>query len=234
MKIKIVGAVLALSALMTACDPPKGGDQAEPICLVAHGTFATNFFLKTGAGCPATRNEVVGFQKYSPDRSKPGFVAATPWDVHNAATTPTPPYAQGDFTAKDPQNDLCTVPSMTPVTTAGAPTYTFSNVTFYVTPRSPGTQVKGTVRIQDGACDGTYDFYGMYPAVDCTGEAFPETDPRLCDPVAAPLEGYPTGSGINPDFKTSCIPEPTREVAHCYPTTEANNGQLASDFLRAQ
>lgn len=229
MKTKIAAAVVTLAALASGCNQ-KGGDQAKPICLVAHGAFAVNYFVKAGqpAGCEALTLEAAGFQRYSPDRAKPGNLAISPEAIAanvglNELTTP---FALGTFTTNDPDaSDLCKVPTFQQPATIGEGaeqiSYTYSNVEFYVTAASPGTQVKGEVAVTSGGTTCGYTFYGMYPAVGCAEDAD-------CNPVADPATQRYTGSGINPDFPTKC----NTDVGYCQAVDAPGSSTPRSDFVK--
>jgi hypothetical protein len=100
--------------------------------------------------------------------------------------------------------------------------YEWSNVRLYVTAAYPGTQMVAdlTYTDADSGCTASYSVNGLWPAVSCRvveevkdadgnltcdkdGNVITTTklDPALCDPVADPSAGRPTGSGINPDLK---------------------------------
>jgi hypothetical protein len=104
----------------------------------------------------------------------------------------------------DPEDDEW-VPTDTATETTLSPassvTYTFNNAKWYTTARSPGITFTSDVnykQVRDGVtCEATYKAVGLWPAVHCSA-------PVDCDPCADPLHGRPTGSGINPDLKTTC------------------------------
>lgn len=108
----------------------------------------------------------------------------------------------------------------------------WSNIRLYVTAAYPGTQMVGEFTYTDGGCSASYDVIGLWPAVSCRtqvtatiindmgkeetkpacdadGNLITKLDPALCDPVADPTHGRPTGSGINPDLKkrVTCDPD---------------------------
>ena len=107
-------------------------------------------------------------------------------------------------------------------------TYAWSNLTAYVTAQSNGTQLTADLVYSDTAAglNCTYKVQLLSPSVDCTlvdttkpspkpildANGKPQPDPTACLPAANDGAGngatkHPTGSGINPDFKTHCDPE---------------------------
>lgn len=136
---------------------------------------------------------------------------------------PKAPTSRGDFVSVSPDdNNVCSVPSLTPASVqipAGSAVpaadveYTWSNVRIYVTEAYPGTQMAADLTLRDGDCTASYKVVGLWPAVSCevtgmNGEGAGVGDPDLCDPVANPAMGRPTGSGINPDFKDNLMCDP--------------------------
>jgi hypothetical protein len=94
----------------------------------------------------------------------------------------------------------------------------WKNVRVYVSAGVPGTQAVGEMRFEDvtAGCFSEYKFVAIYPSVDCQiydeeGNGTGMGDSRNCDPNPNPAEGRVFGSGINPDFKTTCDPD----LLHC-------------------
>jgi hypothetical protein len=130
----------------------------------------------------------------------------------------------GDFASTTPDaEDVCRVPTLTPsevalpaIDTAPATDvrYAWSNVRVRVTPAYPGTQMAADLTITQDGCSAAYKVLGLWPAVGCeklddNGNGTGQPDASRCDPEADPDAGRPTGSGINPDFKSvvACDPE---------------------------
>ena len=99
--------------------------------------------------------------------------------------------------------------------------YTWTNVRFYNTPASPGTQLVADLNYTrtegqaDGGagspCTAQYHVVGLWPAVDCTADDLPDggpppepTDVTKCSPDPDNSKNRPTGSGISPDLATKC------------------------------
>lgn len=137
------------------------------------------------------------------------------------------PYALGEFTTAEPVNDFCEIPALAPaeqnlpevpaddpadVQPATVLKYEWTNFRSYVVASAVGTQITAHLkRTQDGvACE--YDVTMLYPLVDCSApdpndkkKSIP--DVTACAPEADVDAGRPTGSGINPDFPTTCDPD---------------------------
>jgi hypothetical protein len=152
------------------------------------------------------------------------------------------PYALGDWGSAEPGGDnFCAVPSMndieqdlpavpavppgpdgggaSPFVPSKSVKYHWTNVRFYNTPASPGTQLIADLsyseQIGPGAdggappapCTGEYKVVGLWPAFDCTDDNNPMAiDETKCSPFADPSKNRPTGSGISPDLATKCDP----------------------------
>jgi hypothetical protein len=96
--------------------------------------------------------------------------------------------------------------------------YEWTNVRFYNTPASPGTQLiadltyTATKGLPDGGtmppCTGQYKAVGLWPAIPCEDENH-MIDETLC--FAEPAKGRASGSGISPDLLTRCDPD----LRHC-------------------
>ena len=102
--------------------------------------------------------------------------------------------------------------------------YQWSNVHFYNTPASPGTQLLAdltytkTEGLPDGGmgmpCTATFHVVGLWPAVSCSSDPLPDgspnpepLDPTKCSPEPDDSKGRATGSGISPDLVTRCDPD---------------------------
>jgi hypothetical protein len=89
--------------------------------------------------------------------------------------------------------------------------YEWTNVRFYNTPASPGTQLvadltltQTTGQADGGAgtpCTSQYHVVGLWPAISCEDENH-VIDDTLCN--AEPSNGRAVGSGISPDLATRC------------------------------
>lgn len=106
------------------------------------------------------------------------------------------------------------------------------NIRTYVTAGVPGTQAVGEMvfRDVDAGCEASYKFVALFPSVFCgrevdtDGDGEPddyEPDNDACSPVADPAKGRVFGSGINPDFETTCDPQ----LLHCVLTTDPLPGR---------
>ena len=134
------------------------------------------------------------------------------------------PHALGPFDAAVPDADgFCAVPELSVMSQtlealpavpddefegqdATVLTETWTDVRFYVTPAALGTQMSGRLAFTQDGCSATYDVVALYPAISCdAGDG--TMDAKLCDAVADPEAGYPTGSGISPDFLVTCDPD---------------------------
>lgn len=141
------------------------------------------------------------------------------------------PYAKGDWSGGEPVGGVCTLPTMSdavqnlpaleavpddpetpdddeslPAEPAKAFKYAWSNVQFTVSPAATGTAFLGTLEYTKDGCTATYEAWGLYPAVFC-GDAEGNPIDKFCEAEADPENGFPLGSGINPDFKVHCDPD---------------------------
>src|SRR5262249_21354166 len=140
------------------------------------------------------------------------------------------PYAAGAFAQQFPDaNNLCQVtglqpaqqsltsgPKTSPTFPADSVGYTWNNVSVYVTAAAQGTQFSADMTYTENGCTANYHVVGMWPAVTCTVSNMAPNDPKgltllnqvadpdLCNPCAEPDKGRDTGSGISPDFTTTC------------------------------
>jgi hypothetical protein len=149
------------------------------------------------------------------------------------------PYALGDWGSSGPGADnFCAVPNISvieqdlgpieavPPSDAGPGTpysppislkYEWTNVRFYATAASPGTQLiadlaytKTTHGVDGGApstCTAQFRVVGLWPAVHCESDDDPtKPDETKCSPDPDPSKNRPVGSGISPDLATRCDP----------------------------
>lgn len=78
--------------------------------------------------------------------------------------------------------------------------YTYENIEVYSAPSAPGTQLRGTVKINDGTCTAEYEMWALWPA-------------RSCDPTAElSRDNCGDAANINPDFDVACDPDLKRCV----------------------
>jgi hypothetical protein len=94
--------------------------------------------------------------------------------------------------------------------------YTWTNVNVYVTAAAQGTQFSADTTYTENGCTASYHVIGMWPAVSCTVTIPDPKDPKgltplnqvatpdLCNPCAEPDKQRFVGSGISPDFTTTC------------------------------
>jgi hypothetical protein len=149
------------------------------------------------------------------------------------------PHALGDWGSAEPGGDnFCAVPNPTDIEQdlgyvpkgpdlpdggagrAAIPAlslkYHWTNVRFYNTPASPGTQLiadlsyTATRGLADGGagspCTAEYKVVGLWPWFDCSADVGDGIDETKCSPFADPTKNRPTGSGISPDLATRCDP----------------------------
>lgn len=193
------------------------------------GTVGVQPYVRVGPGGQpsydyavlAIRAEEVGtlLSRYT-DR-KPGMPAVPP------TADPTKLYSLAEFSARVPGGDsYCGVkqpsaaelvlPATTVTDAKGMVTnlpavqlrYEWSNIRFYMTAGSPGTQFGGELAYTLNGCTARYEVQGMYPAVACGNEQ-DMPDEAACSPCADPtaIPPRPTGSGISPDVSVSCHSE---------------------------
>lgn len=145
-------------------------------------------------------------------------------------------YSFGPFNSAEPTGDICTVPTLSIAQQQLAAVeaneeeeveaqdailinYNWSNVRFYTTPQSPGTQFQANVTVGLNGEDCEYTALGLYPSVSCDdGNGQPDEnackpEETLADPNNPAVIPHPTGSGINPDIPVRCDPV----LLHCVP-----------------
>ena len=149
------------------------------------------------------------------------FVSSTP-DDNNVCSVPELTPAEQKLPAftkvtTEEEKKECNPDTQYPATDIK---YEWSNIRLYVTAAYPGTQMVGDLTYTENDCTASYSVTGLWPVVSCrvvevmkdadgnpvcdaTGNPITTSkmDPALCDPVADPEHGRPTGSGINPDLK---------------------------------
>ena len=112
--------------------------------------------------------------------------------------------------------------------------YNWSNLNVYVTPADQGTEFEADLAFTENGCSVNFHAVGLWPQVDCTDTsgAMPVPDPTLCNPCAVPSLMRFTGSGISPDYKTTCkqiIPMGDaygRDPFYCVPAAPTGLPQL--------
>jgi hypothetical protein len=111
-----------------------------------------------------------------------------------------------------PETETAAAVKEVPARPAGTVKYEWSNVKFLVTSTKLGTQFSADMVRTVGADECTYKVIGLGPYIPCSApsKADPdvtEADPTLCSPVEDLSKGRATGSGIDPDFPTTCDPD---------------------------
>jgi hypothetical protein len=154
------------------------------------------------------------------------------------------PYSKGDWASSEPgPDDFCTVlpmneaeqnlayvPAIPPGPDGGGGAkaipavnikYAWSNVRFYATPGSPGTQLIAelTYTKAEGDADGgapgapctqTVKAVGLWPVAPCDADDPMDPDgidESKCSPFPDNSKGRPLGSGIGPDIAYRCHPD---------------------------
>ena len=138
-------------------------------------------------------------------------------------------YALGPFIDSEPVNNVCHAPKLAAATktfpeiaedaalgTSAQPattiTYEWSNFITFVTSVSSGTSVAADLTFKQDAMTCKFRVNALSPAVDCS-KPDPNDEKKsipvdtACAPEANLDAGRPTGSGINPDYKTHCDPD---------------------------
>lgn len=160
------------------------------------------------------------------DRGADMNAAHKPYSVGDWATAePTPDEFCAVTNPNDIEQDLAAIPAVPPSDAgAGSPfhpaisvKYHWTNVRFYNTPASPGTQLIADLSFSyqegpgaDGGappapCTAEYKVVGLWPAIDCSADPpAMGTDPTKCSPDPDLSKNRPMGSGIGPDLATRC------------------------------
>jgi hypothetical protein len=105
-------------------------------------------------------------------------------------------FAQAGLTVNAIFNEANTTKEEFP---AASRTYQYGDVEVYSHPAAPGTQLRGTLTYSEGDCTAEYNVLALWPSVHCDPEAFANpTEENKADRCAE-------GSGLNPDFKATCV-----------------------------
>ncbi len=132
------------------------------------------------------------------------------------------PYSLGRFTTKEPEAEFCdagglteasvTAPEIPSEEEGGDPLpatsiqASWKNLSVYVTPEAPGTQLKADLTLTEDGCTAEYHVVALWPAISCDdGEGNPA--PEYCAPEPPEGSGLAYGSGISPDFPVECDPD---------------------------
>jgi hypothetical protein len=204
----------------TGC-APAGGEQV--------GVEAYNYPLDDGTNVNPNRGSL-GMQSF--DLTDQMHARSTEDKAHL-------PYSKGDWASSEPGADnfcnvlpmneaeqhLAYVPAVPPGPDGGGAKaaipavnikYSWSNVRFYNTPGSPGTQLIAdmtyTKVVGDAmgsapsvSCTETVKAVGLWPAAPCGHDTDPmQIDESKCSPFPDNSKGRPLGSGIGPDIASKC------------------------------
>ncbi|HEX8704701.1 MAG TPA: hypothetical protein VF815_38065 [Myxococcaceae bacterium] len=220
--VSVAAALLGAGALVAACDLK----QPEAGCIVQDTDWYAKYDLKPDsadpAGCEAPEliSEKLGVYKFTnPDQPGQTKLTIRPYGLASRGTRdPSDPALQtamGDL-SDEPVESFCAATNFVEASvdaaaqadneetawdeTEGAVkiAYTFENVEVYSAPRAPGTQLKGELTYTVNGCTRKYGVRAMWPAASC-------------DPAEAGSCG--SGSGVNPDFRTECAPNPLYDEA---------------------
>jgi hypothetical protein len=178
-----------------------------------------SYTLREGtAACPASKAEIVGVQKYNPPEVQPQTVALQPDALFQLkeGSLDTATISVGALREVEPTEEgFCHVDDVTVGQKEDGPNgepirYEWRDVRFAVSASVPGTQWSATVNYSDGACVGTYDAVGVFPAISCAvldeddapirnPDGTLQVDPRLCA-QADPILLY----ALDPSFPVRC------------------------------
>lgn len=214
--MKTLLTTVAALVLVAGCS----GTQPPPPCLAAHGSYAVAYTLKSGtaAGTCALTYSIVGVQKYNQADGGMPTLAMRPIEIgwtDSAKET----IAIGTFKSTAPDSDsFCHVEAFDNDSVSGTLTYKFSNVSLFVSAKSPGTQMSFDVHVTDtdaaNPCDATYHADAVWPVVGC---AFLDNGVLPADKNCATVDsslGDPPGYygwsylALNPDFDVKCVVDP--------------------------
>jgi hypothetical protein len=193
---------LTLIALVGAVALVGCGTQTAADCQLqssANGPYLVKFTqagAATGGTCATETPDVFGdLWQFDPFENR--LIVA--FSTQSALpSTPTPNdviYGKGNFSDQFPDsNDLCTVPTLTPMDLDGDGTriFTVTNLQFLETAIYLGTEFKGDVSYKNGACTRAYTMQAINPAHNCATK-------EDCDPFAQPIS-----SGVNSKYNTDC------------------------------
>jgi hypothetical protein len=215
--VSVAAAVLGAGAVVAGCN----FDQPDAGCIVQDTTWYAKYDLKPDpaveAGCESTVlvSEKLGVYKFTnPDVPGETRLTIRPYGLGSRGSRdPGDPYLQTAVGSlqEETVDSFCTASGFAEASVNAAPqvddpdtdwneeepamniSYAFENVQIYSAPRAPGTQLKGELTYTVNGCTTKYGVRAMWPAAGC--------DPAEEDSCSA-------GSGVNPDFKTECAPNP--------------------------
>jgi len=214
MSMKILNTAMVLlgtTSLMVGCN----FDQPETECFVQESEYwmAKYDLVDTptrtaGGTCDdvAPIGELIGVYKYFNPETGTGQLAIRPDGLAALAsdddtTDQSEQTAIGSLNLEQDEQDFCNAAAFNAArvfeadAAGGAANeiiYEFSNVRVYSAPSAPGTQLTGELRYTNKGCVSTYVVRALWPAVGCDPEA------------AEPARNCGAGSGLNPDFATTC------------------------------
>jgi hypothetical protein len=215
--VSVAVAVLVAGGLVVGCD----FDQPEAGCIVQDTSWYAKYDLKPDpavpAGCEAAvlTSEQLGVYKFTnPDVPSEVKLTIRPYGLASrGARDPGDPAVQTAVggLSDEPVDSFCTAAQFTDASVNAAPqadnpetlrneaeaamniSYKFENVSVYSAPQAPGTQLKAELTYTANGCTTKYAVRAMWPAAGC--------DPAEEDSCGG-------GSGVNPDFKAECAPNP--------------------------
>ncbi|RKH54735.1 hypothetical protein [Corallococcus llansteffanensis] len=208
--------ILGTAGSLTACD----FEQPNAGCIVQDASFAT-WWAKYDAvgtptgpgGAPCTdkleSGDNLGVWKFAnPETGTANLVIRPQAIARLGAADANNEFGSlqvtGDLSTTTDADDFCTAQNFNIATVnptqAGVVnnlSYTVANVKVYSSPSSPGTQMTGEVTYTRNNCTSKYVMRAVWPATVCD-PAVDQTDPDLG------FANCGAGSGINPDFATTC------------------------------
>jgi hypothetical protein len=199
MKGRLVEALMVAAPLATTLLAGCSSTQPAPVCLIGRDAWIGRYTKVSGpnSGPCVKTGEQFGMQKFGivgqaqptiairPDGINPNtFTTLSDGGIapdQPVASDPTnKPYALGALAADAPNNNFCTVATLSDALTAvqsdctsgcTAPDlpirYTYSNLQIFVSPNHPfGTQAKASLTLSTagGACVATYNVVALWPA----------------------------------------------------------------------
>ena len=233
-------ALAASAIVVNSC-----GEQPRVRCTASRSTFAAKYTLVNGSGvCAEVVGELLGIQTFVPNPRDPGnglntiaIKSGTVGEEETLGRDENPEhvqYAMGTFTTAEPDaNGLCHIGEMSisefqrgAVATnrrldpAVHLKHEWKNVRFLVTPAHTGVAFEADLVYTQDDCTAEYKVVGVSPAADCG--TMLEPDDKKCAAEPNTKENF-AGSGIAPEFATTCLRDPTppepKWVA-CFPAKE--------------
>jgi hypothetical protein len=169
-------AILAATAALALLGATGCGTQAPVACTFVTsgrgGYFVHLTHTGTSAGCPANIGDIWAFDPYFGSQiiAKP---LSFDWPNDPGPVTSGPnPYGYGKVPAEPDSSSLCTVSSLTTMTSPdGTHSYDVTNLVFYGRADVLGAVWKADVRVVSPACPGgdTYTAEGMAPILTILG-----------------------------------------------------------------